>query len=99
MRSRESRKVKVTKEITACYHQCPYFELDGGPSPVMHCGHPSLGYWDGFIISHPECDEGFPQYCPLISKNRPPRRPPAIRATAKDVGRFITETEAFVTER
>lgn len=61
-----------THEITRCYHTCPYFGLDGGPSPAMYCKHP---YWDdkgsyaGFIISHPECDDGFPSMCPLYKEN------------------------------
>ena len=54
-------------EITRCYHQCPYFELDGGPGAAMYCGHPSIGEWPaGYIINHPECDEGFPSACPLL---------------------------------
>lgn len=58
---------KVT--ISKCYHECPYFSLDGGPSPVMYCGHPSLsgkGQEAAFIISHPDCDTGFPKKCPLL---------------------------------
>lgn len=57
---------------TRCYHTCPHFSLDGGPSQVMYCAHPK---WDdkraenypytGFIISHPDCDTGFPEKCPL----------------------------------
>lgn len=55
--------------ISKCYHECPFFRLDGGPSPVMYCGHPSLvgkGQEAAFIISHPDCDTGFPKKCPLV---------------------------------
>jgi hypothetical protein len=58
---------KVT--ISRCYHQCPYFSLDGGPGPVMYCGHPALdakNVYDRMIISHPDCDNGFPAKCPLV---------------------------------
>ena len=60
-------KVTITKTITQCYHECPYFELDGGPSPVMICGHPEVSD-GGYIISHPGCIGGFPKKCPLRSK-------------------------------
>lgn len=56
-----------TIEITRCYHECPHFQLDGGPGAVMFCGHPFFagkGY-DAFIISHPDCTTGFPAKCPL----------------------------------
>ena len=61
-------KVNYEKEISRCYHECPYFTLEGGPGPVMVCGHPSLKgeEWAGHgIISHPDCDTGFPKNCPL----------------------------------
>lgn len=54
--------------ISRCYHECPFFMLDGGPSPMMLCGHPSLagkGIEAAAIISHPSCDDGFPERCPL----------------------------------
>jgi hypothetical protein len=60
------------KVIRRCYHECPHFSLDGGPSSVMYCVDPSFagrGY-DAFIISHPECDEGFPRKCPLLFVNQ-----------------------------
>lgn len=57
--------MKVTKDISKCYQECPHFELDGGPGPVMYCGHPDAPD-SGYIISHPECDTGFPKKCPLI---------------------------------
>lgn len=62
-------KIKVTKtiakEISRCYHECPYFIIDGGPGPVMICSHPAAENY-GYIISHPECDNGFPSRCPLM---------------------------------
>jgi len=65
-------KVKIperTVEITRCYHECPFFGLEGGPGPMMCCQHPYFDDKDpyaGCIISHPECDEGFPKKCPLM---------------------------------
>lgn len=59
----------ITKDISKCYHECPYFELEGGPSSVMVCSHPEAQEFDGNgIISHPECDIGFPKRCPLVKK-------------------------------
>jgi hypothetical protein len=61
-------KVVIEKEIDHCYHSCPFFELDGGPGPVMYCNHPffdGADFTDRFIISHPKCDTGFPDKCPL----------------------------------
>lgn len=55
----------ITEDIDQCYHQCPYFQTEGGPGPVMCCGHPDAPD-DGLIISHPQCDNGFPDKCPLI---------------------------------
>jgi len=59
-------KIKVAREyeFERCYHMCPYFELDGGPSPAMLCTHPKAS--SPYIISHPDCDVGFPKDCPLI---------------------------------
>lgn len=57
----------VSKEIGHCAHECPYFDLDGGPGPVMYCRHPEAPD-SGYIIHHPECDEGFPSKCPLHQK-------------------------------
>lgn len=63
-------KVTITKEISRCYHECPHFGLDGGPGAVMVCNHPDgnlPGYPPGYgIISHPDCDSGFPKLCPLL---------------------------------
>lgn len=59
--------------IEYCYHNCNYFNLDGGPGPVMICSHPELKKSDidavrmGYIITHPVCTEGFPKRCPLTS--------------------------------
>lgn len=53
----------ITKEITCCYHECPYF-MGGGCGSIMICTHPEAE--NMYIISHPECDIGFPQECPLI---------------------------------
>ena len=63
-------EVTVTKKITRCYHECPYFMLDGGPGPVMMCTHPDIGpsMEDCYIISHPQCDNGFPDKCPLLRR-------------------------------
>jgi hypothetical protein len=61
------------KVIEHCYHECPWFGLDGGPGPVMTCNHPNVpvfpGVPEGFgVISHPECTEGFPKLCPLVKE-------------------------------
>lgn len=58
----------ITKEISRCYHECPYFNLEGGPGPVMVCGHPEAK--SPYIVSHPECDTGFPKECPLLMEDR-----------------------------
>lgn len=57
----------IRKIISKCYYDCPYFELD---TNVMICGHPNLKteYTNVAIISHPECDVGFPEKCPLLNK-------------------------------
>lgn len=72
LKKKETMKVTIptkTIEIKKCYHECPYFALDGGPGPVMFCDHPDIdtskNTYAGFFISHPECDEGFPKECPL----------------------------------
>lgn len=60
------------KEITHCYQNCTFFHLDGGPGPVMCCTHPECpvvaGAPKGYIISHPECQTGFPDLCPLTKR-------------------------------
>ena len=57
------------KEIHRCYHECPYFGLEGGPGPMMVCLHPTLkglGIEHAAIIDHPDCDTGFPKLCPEV---------------------------------
>lgn len=64
-----------TVKITRCYHECLHFGIDGGPSGAMVCHHPeiekqyketgNIGVF--YIISHPDCDDGFPPKCPLLS--------------------------------
>ncbi len=63
-------KIHVKKviecDIEKCYHTCPHFTLYGNE---MSCGHPYFddkGAYAGMIISHPECDSGFPKDCPLF---------------------------------
>jgi hypothetical protein len=58
----------ITKIISRCYHTCPYFvtSMDG-----MECGHPffdNSNHFENMIISHPDCDTGFPKQCPLLKK-------------------------------
>jgi len=64
----ETRRPKSMQsvKITRCC-DCLYFGIDGGPSSTMVCNHPSAPE-GGYIISHPECDNGFPPKCPLIKK-------------------------------
>lgn len=65
------RRIIVTipaKEVTIsrCYHECPFFSLDGN---TMFCDHPSLkdaSMEAHFIIFHRDCDNGFPKECPLL---------------------------------
>jgi hypothetical protein len=65
------------KVIVKCYQECPYFYLDGGPGPIMACNHPETkanfamtqNLADIYIISHPQCDTGFPVRCPLRKEN------------------------------
>ena len=61
--------VVYSKKIDRCYHECPYFGIDGGPGPVMVCNHPNAED-NGLIISHPECDNGFPLRCPLLKEEK-----------------------------
>jgi hypothetical protein len=61
----------VTKTISRCV-ECPYFGNDGGgPGQIMICEHPAFvrGTYEGAIISHPTCDVGFPEKCPLLEQN------------------------------
>lgn len=64
--------VNSNKTFSRCYHECPYFTLDGGPGPVMMCLHPEV--ISPYIISHPDCDDGFPIDCPLISNEEKIRK-------------------------
>jgi hypothetical protein len=61
------RKMNI-EGIEKCYHECPYFGIEGAPGSVMMCNHPEAP--DIYIISHPECDNGFPKLCPLIKNKR-----------------------------
>ena len=54
----------ITKDITKCYHECPYFGLEGHE---MICEHPYADA-DGGIITHPDCDKGFPEDCPMMAE-------------------------------
>jgi hypothetical protein len=65
-------KIKVIipaseKEIERC-NDCPY---KSNESEIMVCTHPSSNknQYIKYIISHPECDTGFPQDCPLLKPN------------------------------
>jgi hypothetical protein len=61
--------IKVEKEIDHCANQCPFYGIDGGPGPAMYCQHPSIpkdSREAAYIISHPDCDTGFPEKCPLL---------------------------------
>lgn len=61
-------RVVLEKTIDHCYHECLHFGLDGGPGAVMYCGHPDLkadSFTDRYIISHPQCQTGVPEKCPL----------------------------------
>jgi hypothetical protein len=53
---------KIIVDIDHCWNACPYNGLDFN---VMTCDHPQAPN-NGYIISHPECDTGFPEDCPLI---------------------------------
>ncbi len=59
--------VTTTTVVERCYHSCPHFGLDGGPGAAMVCNHPKAPDM-GYIISHPECDNGFPPLCPLVKE-------------------------------
>lgn len=51
----------IERNISRCYHECPYFETE---MSCMVCGHPDAPE-EGYIISHPDCMKGFPKLCPL----------------------------------
>jgi len=55
--------------IDRCYHECHYFRTGGHGDP-MECRHPDTlarfpGAYENCIINHPDCDNGFPELCPL----------------------------------
>ena len=54
------------KTIKKCFHSCPYFEIEAGMTKAMICTNKEAPY--KHIISHPECDNGFPKLCPLIKE-------------------------------
>lgn len=84
--------MKVKKTITAtinkCYEECPYFGLDGNQ---MECEHP-LAKEDPYIITHPECDNGFPEECPLIKEAIKPSKNTKIKSkiVAEWVGKYVS---------
>jgi hypothetical protein len=68
------QKIKVKflleKTIDKCYHTCPYFDLEG-MEHCMICTHPYFKDKEAYancIISHPDCDDGFPKDCPLLKE-------------------------------
>ena len=52
----------IIKEVNKCYGECLYFGILGGVTVCEFAHAEDLGY----IISHAECDNGFPEKCPLI---------------------------------
>lgn len=77
-------EIKVSKAtiIDHCDRQCPHFDIDGGPGGAMVCEHPELkkkykrthNLSVFYIISHPECDDGFPKKCPLLTHKKRVRK-------------------------
>lgn len=67
MKIKVIRIIKIEKEIEKCFHTCPYFGLIGHE---MICEHPIFDNnpdtYSRCIISHPDCDVGFPKKCPLL---------------------------------
>ena len=63
-----TRVTTVEREVTRCYHECPYFSTEG-MEHAMVCEHPQAPGdppYKGFgVISHPDCITGFPKECPL----------------------------------
>lgn len=66
---RVTRTIVIDTEINSCFHQCPYFHENAGPSGSMLCEHPDAPD-KGLIITHPECDNGFPPKCPVLAKQQ-----------------------------
>lgn len=60
-----TRVITVTKEVNRCFHECPYFSLEGHEMVCDHPDAPGEPPYKGLIIQHPQCDEGFPPECPL----------------------------------
>jgi hypothetical protein len=53
------------KEVTQCYHSCPFFKLEGN---LMTCGHPKFeggDPYDSLIISQDNSRDRVPDKCPL----------------------------------
>lgn len=59
---RKKIKIITETEIDHCYYECPYFGIEIRPWPTMVCNNPDAKSTD--IISHPQCDTGFPAKCP-----------------------------------
>jgi hypothetical protein len=57
-----TRIVTTEKTIHRCFQDCPYYSREGN---VMRCEH-IMAPDDGFIIDHPEADNGFPRKCPIL---------------------------------
>lgn len=62
-----TKKTEVTRTITGCIHQCPYFETEG-MEHLMVCTHPDTPQtsYDNAIISWDNGYEKFPPKCPLL---------------------------------
>ena len=61
------RNITIERDIKRCYHECPYFDVEG-MEHAMVCRHPKAPGeppYQGLIISHPDCMTGFPKECPL----------------------------------
>ena len=61
-------KKVIKKRIRTCYNSCPYFTTEGMEHSMV-CGHPYFDdkpIYSNYIISHPECDRGFPKKCPIL---------------------------------
>ena len=56
----------VEKEIDRCFYTCPYFSVEGQEG-MMTCEHSQAP--NPYIISHPDCMNGFPKRCPLTKKD------------------------------
>jgi hypothetical protein len=62
-----------TFHISQCWNECPFFSTEG-MERMMVCNHPVMlkkcddedDPYANAIISHPDCDDGFPKQCPLV---------------------------------